>query len=147
MVWLGIVLLVVAVGLIVAEFFTGSGLMAAVGIVALIAGLVVLFTGGTIVSQADLWVIVLILVLVLALVVFIVWRVVKTHQTKVQTGREDMVGNIAVVRTALDPEGTVFYQGELWSARSDAGTIESGEEVIITKVDRLNLLVTRKETQ
>lgn len=35
MVWLGIVLLVVAVGLIVAEFFTGSGLLAAGGVVAL----------------------------------------------------------------------------------------------------------------
>jgi membrane-bound ClpP family serine protease len=53
MVWLGIILIIIAVGLIVGEFFTGSGLLAAGGIAALIAGLVVLTTSGSVLVQVN----------------------------------------------------------------------------------------------
>jgi len=49
------------------------------------------------------------------------------------------------VKVALDPEGTVFYKGERWSAISDKEQIEPGEEVIITAVDGLTLHVTRRQ--
>jgi membrane-bound serine protease (ClpP class) len=50
-----------------------------------------------------------------------------------------------VVKEVLDPEGTVFYKGERWSAISEKDKIEPGEEVIITVVDGLTLHVKRKE--
>jgi len=34
--------------------------------------------------------------------------------------------------------------GELWEATVDEGKVEPGEEVVITKVDGLRLVVTRK---
>ncbi len=144
MVWLGIILIIIAVGLIVSEFFTGSGLLAAGGVAALIAGLVVLTTSGSVLVQVNWWVTVPIIVLLMALLAFVVWRVVRTHQAKIQTGKEDMVGNIAIVKKALDPDGMVFFEGELWSARSASGKIDVGEEVIITRVERLNLIVAKK---
>jgi len=49
------------------------------------------------------------------------------------------------VKEALDPEGTVFYKGERWSAISDTDQIEPGEEVIITAVDGLILHVARRQ--
>ena len=60
-------------------------------------------------------------------------------------GREELIGKHAIVKEALDPEGTVFYKGEHWAAISDKGRIEAGEEVIITAVDGLILNVVRKE--
>jgi membrane-bound serine protease (ClpP class) len=146
MVWLGIILIIVAVGLIVAEFFTGSGFLAAGGVAALIAGLVLLTTSNSMLVQVNWWVTIPIIILIIAFLAFIVWRVVKTHKTKIQTGKEEMVGNIATVKQELDPEGTVLYEGELWTARSSSGKIEPGEEVVITKVERLNLTVMKKST-
>jgi membrane-bound serine protease (ClpP class) len=143
-IWFGIILIVIAIGLIVAEFFTGSGFLAVGGVAALVAGLVIIFTSGSVLVQVNWWVMGPVLILILGFMAFVVWRVIVTHQSKVQTGREDMIGKIAIVRETLNPEGTVFYEGELWSARSSSGTIEPGEEVIITRVERLNLIVTKK---
>jgi membrane-bound serine protease (ClpP class) len=85
-----------------------------------------------------------VIILLLALLAFVVWRVVRTHHTKIQTGKEEMVGNVAIVKKALDPDGMVFLEGELWSAKSTSGKIDVGEEVVITRVERLNLIVAKK---
>lgn len=89
------------------------------------------------------WVITLI-VLIVAFIVFAVWRTIDAHQRQAATGKEDLKGNTAVVREAIDPEGTVMFEGELWAAISNTGRIEAGEEVIITKVKGLKLLVIKK---
>ena len=52
---------------------------------------------------------------------------------------------MAVVKVALEPEGTVFFKGERWTAVSEKGRIKPGEEVIITGVDGLILRVTKKQ--
>ena len=59
-------------------------------------------------------------------------------------GREDLVGKTAEVKTVMDPKGTVFIQGERWTAISDTGNIEPEEEVVITKVEGLKLRVSKK---
>jgi membrane-bound ClpP family serine protease len=58
-----------------------------------------------------------------------------------------MVGTVAVARTTLEPAGTVLAHGELWQATVDEGSIESGEEVMITKIDGLKLRVSRKNKE
>jgi membrane-bound ClpP family serine protease len=75
---------------------------------------------------------------------FVISRVVRAHRKQATTGREELVGKVAVARTALDPDGLVFFKGERWEAVSEAGKIEPGEEVVITKVDGLKLYVTKK---
>ncbi len=76
--------------------------------------------------------------------VFAVFRIIDTHHRQATTGKEDLKGKTAVVRETLDPEGTVIYEGELWTAVSNSGRIEPGEEVTITKVKGLKLLVMKK---
>jgi len=51
------------------------------------------------------------------------------------TGEEDLIGKTAIVKERLSPEGTAFYQGELWTAISNSGDVEPGEEVTIDKVE------------
>jgi membrane-bound serine protease (ClpP class) len=147
MIWLGIVLIILAFGLIVGEFFTGSGLLLVSGIVALVFGLVILFTLGSMSIQIDWWLATLFIILFVSLITFVVWRVVKIHHQKAKTGSEDMEGNTAVVKKTIDPEGIILFEGELWNAISSSGKIETGVEVIITKVDRLMLTVAKKEKQ
>ena len=84
------------------------------------------------------------IVLAIAFVIFIIHAIVKGQKRKLSAGVEEMVGKEAVVRTTLDPKGVVLAEGELWTAIAEGSTMESGEEVIITKVDGLKLWVTRK---
>jgi membrane-bound serine protease (ClpP class) len=94
--------------------------------------------------QVDWWLITIIIVLVAAFLVFVVFRIIHTYHSQVTTGKEVLKGKIALVKETLDPEGTVIYQGELWTAVSSSGRIEPEEEVTITKVNGLKLLVTKK---
>jgi membrane-bound serine protease (ClpP class) len=146
MFWLGIVFIVLAVGLIVGELFTGTTLMLVGGLVALIFGLIILFTQGQVLIGVNWWLIVPLIIVVLALMAFVIWRVINTYRRKAVTGKEDLMGKTAEVKETLDPEGTVFYQGEYWNAVSNSGKIDRGEEVIIEKVDGLILTVTKKPT-
>ncbi len=82
-----------------------------------------------------------------AFIVFVIYAIVKGQKRKLSVGVEEMTGKEAVVRTALNPKGTVLAEGELWTAIAEDSTIEAGEEVIITKVEGLKLWVTRKSKE
>ena len=91
----------------------------------------------------DPWVIVLIVIGVIAfLAVTIIWGV-RAHRFKIGAGKEEMIGKTALVKTALDTKGTVFVEGEQWTAISEEGRIEPGEEVTITKVDGVKIYITK----
>ena len=47
-------------------------------------------------------------------------------------------------KTDLDPQGTVTIEGERWRATTEGDRIEVGEEVTVTRVDKVRLTVTRK---
>jgi membrane-bound serine protease (ClpP class) len=143
--WTGVLLIVLAFGLFIAEFFTsGFGLLFGGGLVALVIGSLILFQGGAPLFQVDWWLIILVVALIAAFVAFAALKVAGSYRRQATTGREDLMGKRAVVRQRLDPEGTVFYKGELWNAISDSGIINPGEEVIISQVDGLTLKVTKK---
>ena len=85
----------------------------------------------------------IIVIFVVLIAVSIIWGI-RAHRQKILAGREELIGQIAEVKTIMKPKGTVFIQGESWTAISEAGQIEPGEEVIITRVDGLKLWVTKK---
>ncbi len=95
--------------------------------------------------QISPWLIAIIVICVVAFIVFAVQRAIRAHRYQVSAGREDLVGKVAEVMIALEPKGTVFIEGERWTAISEKGRVEPGEEVIVTKVDGLKLWVTKKE--
>jgi membrane-bound serine protease (ClpP class) len=90
-----------------------------------------------------LWITV-IAVCVAGFLVFVIQRVVLAHRRQASAGREELVGRIAEVETTLEPKGVVLIEGERWTAISEKGRVEPGEEVTITKVDGLKLYVTKK---
>ena len=56
-------------------------------------------------------------------------KVVQLRRTQPQTGEDEMLGAVGIVRKTLDPDGLVFVHGELWRAQVDNGPVEAGELV------------------
>jgi membrane-bound serine protease (ClpP class) len=71
---------------------------------------------------------------------FLVGLVIRARRGKVVTGRQGLIGETGVTRTALEPEGKVFVHGELWDAFSST-PVPAGQKVIIKRVDGLRLEV------
>ena len=144
--WAGVLLIALAFGLFVGEVLTTTfGLFTAGGVVSLVIGSLILFKSASPLFRVDPWLIAAVTISLTAVFAFVINRAIRAHRKQAATGREELIGKRAVVKEALDPEGTVFYKGELWAAISEKGRIEADEEVIITAMDGLILNVVRKE--
>jgi membrane-bound serine protease (ClpP class) len=71
---------------------------------------------------------------------FIIGAAMRSVGRRPVSGMEGLLGNTGVVRQRLDPAGTVFVQGTLWSARSTT-PVEVGETVRVIGVQGLKLTV------
>jgi len=145
--WGGIALMLLAVGLFVAEYFTTSfGGLTAGGVAALVLGSIILFsrTPGVEVNRG---LILGVAAGATAFSVFILGAIIRGQRREKATGREGMIGRIALAKTTLAPRGTVLAEGELWSATAEGDPVSPGDEVIILGVDRLHLRVRRREPQ
>lgn len=141
----GVLLIVLAFGLFIAEVFTTTfGLLTGGGIISLVLGSLILFKGGPL-FRIDPGLIATVTIIIAGFLGFVVSRVIRAHRRQASTGREELVGKTAVVKAALAPEGMIFFKGERWTAISETGRVEPGEEVIINKVDGLKLYVTKKQ--
>jgi membrane-bound serine protease (ClpP class) len=142
--WGGIALLLLAVGLFIAEYFTTTfGLLTAGGIASLVIGSLILFSHSPGI-EVNRGLIAGVTVGFTAFAIFVIGAIIRGQRRRKATGAEGMIGTIAVAKTPLDPTGTVLSQGELWTAASEGGRVAPGEEVIITKVEALKLWVTKK---
>ena len=144
--WAGLLLILLAFGLFVAEVFTPTfGILTAGGIVSLVTGSLVLFSHSSPAIQVNRGLIAVVTILIAAFIAFIVGAVVRGQRRRVETGAEGLVGKVAVAKTALSPKGKVLVEGELWKAVLENGEVEPGEEVTINKVEGLRLLVTQRK--
>jgi membrane-bound serine protease (ClpP class) len=147
--WISLLGLLLAFAIIAADIYlpTHGGLT--------VAGLVLLVVSSmTLIDAAQapnvfvaLWAIAVVVLAGAAFVGVIVWLIVRTRNTPIATGQEGLIGRLAEVRKALDPEGFVFVEGALWRAVSEDGTIEPKEWVRIAAVHDLRLVVRRIDTE
>ena len=140
----GIALILLGVGLLVAEYFTSSfGLLTAGGVVALVIGSLILFSHSPGI-EVNRGLIAGVTAAIVAFAIFIVGAIIRGQRRRKATGAEGMIGKLAIAKSPLDPTGTVMAQGELWTAITEKDTIAPGEEVVITKVEELKLWVRKK---
>ncbi|HEY6188640.1 MAG TPA: NfeD family protein [Pyrinomonadaceae bacterium] len=67
-----------------------------------------------------------------SLLVAALYVVLLSRHKKAATGQLTLMNSLALVETALQPEGSVLVQGELWRARARAGlTVERGARVLV----------------
>lgn len=148
--WAGAVFLVLAFVLFIADVFLPThGVLTAGGIASLVLGGLLLINTGAApgvpgVSPA----VVAGTATALGLFFFFaVYKVVQARRRRPSTGRESLVGTVAMTRTDLAPEGTVFVAGELWRAVSENGSIPSGQPVRVVAAQGLLLRVVPTQEQ
>jgi membrane-bound serine protease (ClpP class) len=145
--WGGIALILLAVGLFIAEYFTTSfGLLTAGAVASLVIGSLILFSGSPEI-EVNRGLIAGVAVGFTAFAIFVLGAIIRGQRRRKATGAEGMIGTIAIAKTPLDPTGTVLAQGELWTAASEGGRIAPGEEVIISRVEGLKLWVAKKSKE
>lgn len=146
--WAGVFFIILAFVLFILEaFVTSFGMLTIGGIASLVMGSIILFGGGPALFQLHInwWVVAAVVIVVTAVFAFVIGAVIRSQRRRPATGKEGLVGKVALARSVLDPTGMVYVEGELWTASSEAGIIEAGEEVVVTKVEGLKLRVTKKQ--
>jgi membrane-bound serine protease (ClpP class) len=139
----GLLLMLLAFALFVAEAFTPTfGVLFAGGMVSLVAGSLLLFSGTP--FEVNPWVMGVVIGTIAVVFILVVTVIIRSQRRPVNTGREGLIGQTAVVRAALDPKGTVFVEGEIWNAWMEGGKADPGEEVTVEGVEGLRLRVVKK---
>jgi len=142
--WAGLLLILFGVALLIAEIKIAShGVLTIGGVISMVLGSFMLYEApeaGFRVSWA------VILPTVGASAGLAIWAVsagVRAMRRPPTTGAAGMIGQRAVVRAALDPEGQVQLDGEIWRAIAEDAPVPAGETVRVTGVDGLTLRVSR----
>src|SRR5262249_36210952 len=141
--WWAALLLVLALGLIAAEFVVHAhGGLGGDRPGPLVTGALNLVDA----QQAPgvmiaIWVVALVGLTLATLVALGVWLALRSRGQPAATGEQAMIGRLAEVRQRLDPDGMVFVEGALWQAISEDGSVEAGDWVRVTAVHDLRLVV------
>ena len=140
--YVGVLLIILAIGLFVAEVLvSGFGIHGIGGVVSLILGLLLLIDSPYPELRIHVGMALAVALPFAAVFTFFLWILIRNYGTKASTGKEGLEGRIATTRTPVDPDGgKVFVGGEWWNAVSEV-PIEAGSKVRIRKVDELTLVV------
>jgi membrane-bound serine protease (ClpP class) len=141
----GVLLLILAVGFFAAEaFVTAHGALALAGAASFVFGSLLLFDPAGDAYQVSFPVALAVGGTLALLTAFAVAKVVRVSRTRAQTGQEQLVGEVGIVRDSLVPNGLVFVHGELWRAITEGPPLPSGTPIVVDRIgDDLVLDVSR----
>ena len=139
--WTGVALILLAIVLFVLEAtITSHGLLGLGGIIALIAGGLMLVEGPIPEMRVRLAT-TLGVALPLAVITIVLVRLVYlSHGRKSIVGQEGMIGEVGIAKTDIHQDGKVLVHGEYWNASSER-PIPAGVHVRVVKVDGLRIEV------
>jgi membrane-bound serine protease (ClpP class) len=115
------------------------GILTIGGIASFIIGSLILFNSSY--AQVSISLVVTVGLATGAFFAFVVAKAIGAQRRQPTTGSEALIGQIAVVRTPLTPAGVVLVKGELWTAETEAGTIERDQRVVILRREGFRLWV------
>ena len=137
----GLALILVGIGMMVAEVFTPTmGALGITGVVAFVMGSLMLMDTEAPEFELPVAVIAAFAVSSAGLTLFALGAAVRARHTEVRTGREAMVGALVEVLEGFETSGNVMAFGELWQARSSE-PVEAGRSARVVGVDGLTLLI------
>jgi len=110
------------------------------GVISMLLGSVMLIKTDVEFLQISWSVILPVVALAAAFSLFIVGMGVSAMRRRPATGREEMVGLVGVVKTALTPQGQLAVHGELWEAICER-PLQPGDRAEVIRVDGLRLYV------
>ena len=137
----GVLLFILGIVFLILEAtVTSFGLLAIGGIIAMLLGSVMLIKTDVEFLQLSWTVILPVVTLAAAATSLLVGMGMRAMRRPAVTGREELVGMVGIVTTALTPYGQLAVHGELWQAVSDL-PLQPGEEAEITGIEGLRLSV------
>ncbi|MDH4162096.1 MAG: nodulation protein NfeD [Nitrospirota bacterium] len=143
----GLMLIILGIVLFIAEaFITSHGVLGVGGAIAMAFGSMMLIDSPEPALQIS-WTVIAPVVAASALLFIVTLTVaIRAQRSKVDTGKEGLVGLIGEARTNIseNDRGQIFVRGEYWNAWSDE-SIMKGEKVSVVAVDGLRLKVTRSQ--
>ena len=113
---------------------TSYGLLTVAGVVSLLLGSSMLFKTAEPALRVSLDVALSVTLFAAAVVGMLVYFALRARRQPGRTGREGLLTEIGVARSAIAPRGKVFVHGELWEARADQ-PVERGQAVEILEVE------------
>ena len=126
----GLLLMLLAFAFFAAEAFVPThGAITLAGAVCFIIGSLLLFEPAGDAYKVSLPVVLAIAGTLTAAMALVAFKIVQVRRAPVVTGTSELVGQIGVVREALDPNGLVFVRGELWRARTEGDPLPLGSPV------------------
>ena len=139
----GLLLILLAFGLFVAEaFITSHGALAVGGVTSLIFGGLLLFDTNSDAYEVSIPIVIFTAALLGSFFAWVIGKAVQARHREVYTGSEELIGATGIVRSALDPVGHVFVKGALWRAHArDDRPLEIGDEIVVEEVHGLTLTV------
>jgi membrane-bound serine protease (ClpP class) len=149
--WFGLILIAIAFALFLLEVKTpGTGALALVGAITMVAGFFVLFNspGSPEFARLSITSAIIISLVTAGFFLFLVTKALKAQQNPPVTGIEGLVGQLGLVKSELREtsednkvyQGTVQVKGELWKAISDE-QVARDEQVVVKSVDGFTLRV------
>jgi len=139
----GLILILIGIGLFIAEVKVVSyGMLTVGGIVCLVVGSMMLIKEPETGVHVSMTLILPIAIATAGLFVFLATLAFKAQSAKPFMGEKGFVGAVGTVKVAISPqvEGKVFVEGELWNANSSE-SLELGTRVKVVSIDGLNIKV------
>ena len=127
-------------------WITSHGLLAVGGMLALVLGSSLLFSGAGPAVQINPVLIRGVAVGLGTFFTLMLRAVVQSRVRRPQPALDRMVGMLGSARTDLRPGGSVLVHGELWSARTAGELIAAGERIQVVALDGMVLDVKRPAT-
>jgi len=145
--WAGAALILLAIVLFVLEAtITSHGVLAIGGILAMIAGGLMLVQGPIPQLRIRLSTTLIVAFPVAVITIVLVRLVYLSHRRKSIVGEEGMLGEEGTAKTDIHEEGKVFVHGEYWNASSKR-PIPAGVHVRVVRVQGLKVEVERSENE
>jgi membrane-bound serine protease (ClpP class) len=143
----GVLLILLAIALFVVEATVpSSGVLAMGGIVAMVAGGLMLVEGPIPQLRVQLGTVLALSIPMALITVFLVRLVLVAHKNKSVSGRSGMIGEKGTASTEIHETGKVMAHGEYWSAHSKT-PIAKGKKIRVLGVEGLNLEVEEVEEE
>lgn len=145
----GIALIILAIIIFILDIALNlGGILSIAGVASLVIGSFLLINTSAPYLKIARSLIISTSVVVSGFIIIVIRAVYKVHKLKPITGKEEFIGETAVVCQDLNPEGLVKVSGEIWKAVSgDGRRIRKGQKVKIISLEGLTLLVTTLSKQ
>jgi membrane-bound serine protease (ClpP class) len=137
----GVLLIILGAILFLLEIkVTSYGLLSVGGVICLTLGSIMLFNTGTPGLRISWSVLIPAVLVISGFFITVALLAVRAHMAKPLTGYRGLIGEIAVAKEPLAPDGKVFVHGELWNATSE-DIVPVGTRVEVVGVENLWLKV------